>query len=398
MFLFAVSSPLTARPGTVASRLHPSAAIANTTAIFTMTLNEKANDIGILFQPRVTPEYESLVNFLTTHPDVDAWEDSIPFAVKNVKRAKAKNVDLLQDALQSGEGCAVIVEDALDSWPALQFWGTEYLVGVAGNLIVRVNDRAPARHADQLRDGGAQRTICVKLRDYVSYVTGLPASIEHINTKNPVTPFYLNGWRAFLECPVLEKDSPPPSFASPIDDTQDILRALDRQLFGSSGSNASSSLQMQQSDWCFRTNSNLNKVFIGPPGTITRLHYDAGDAHGWLAQVCGRKLFVLFPPSDSSNLYPLETEVETVQSPIDPLHPDTDRWPNYCHCKPQACLVQPGEAIVIPKGWWHFAVAVDQSITVQRNFYEAKSNANGLVKMVLQTIKNIKLSKGDQRV
>lgn len=28
----------------------------------------------------------------------------------------------------------------------------------------------------------------------------------------------------------------------------------------------------------------LNKLFVGPAGTITRLHYDAKDAHGWLAQ------------------------------------------------------------------------------------------------------------------
>ncbi len=29
---------------------------------------------------------------------------------------------------------------------------------------------------------------------------------------------------------------------------------------------------------------------------MTRLHYDAGDAHGWLAQLWGAKLFVLYPP------------------------------------------------------------------------------------------------------
>lgn len=42
---------------------------------------------------------------------------------------------------------------------------------------------------------------------------------------------------------------------------------------------------------------------MGPPGTITRLHYDAGRAHGYLGQVIGRKLFVLYPPSDEPHLY-----------------------------------------------------------------------------------------------
>ena len=38
-------------------------------------------------------------------------------------------------------------------------------------------------------------------------------------------------------------------------------------------------------DWAKLTNSKMNKLFIGPAATITRLHYDAHDAHGWLAQV-----------------------------------------------------------------------------------------------------------------
>ena len=39
----------------------------------------------------------------------------------------------------------------------------------------------------------------------------------------------------------------------------------------------------------------------------------------------------------------------------------------------------------MPRGWWHYALALDRSITVQRNFYHAASNAAGLVRMVLKT-------------
>ena len=38
---------------------------------------------------------------------------------------------------------------------------------------------------------------------------------------------------------------------------------------------------------------------MGPPGTVTRLHFDAARAHGYLGQVRGRKLFVVYPPSDT---------------------------------------------------------------------------------------------------
>jgi hypothetical protein len=48
----------------------------------------------------------------------------------------------------------------------------------------------------------------------------------------------------------------------------------------------------------------------------------AQRSHGSAWQVKGRKLFVCFAPSDTKHLYQMETEVETSQSPIDPLQPD----------------------------------------------------------------------------
>jgi hypothetical protein len=55
-------------------------------------------------------------------------------------------------------------------------------------------------------------------------------------------------------------------------------------------------------EWWRGVSGSLSKLFLGPAGTVTRLHYDAGDAHGWLAQLWGAKLFVLFPPSDTPHL------------------------------------------------------------------------------------------------
>jgi hypothetical protein len=106
-------------------------------------------------------------------------------------------------------------------------------------------------------------------------------------------------------------------------------------------------------------------------------------------QIVGRKLFVLFPP-DCGGLYKLDSEKETEQSPLDPLHPDLTRYPEYANARPLSCIVYPGQALLVPKGWWHYAVALDRSITVQRNFYHASSNAAGLVKMVLKTAAALK--------
>ena len=117
----------------------------------------------------------------------------------------------------------------------------------------------------------------------------------------------------------------------------------------------------------------------------------------------------------------LSGETETEQSAVDPLDPDTVRsLPLYAHACPRVFVLHPGEAVIIPQvwlpkeiypdrrccsrmclnkkvttcgrscdaarqGWWHYAVALDASITVMQNFYNAPSNAAGLVELVQKT-------------
>ena len=42
------------------------------------------------------------------------------------------------------------------------------------------------------------------------------------------------------------------------------------------------------------------------------------------------------------------------------------------------------------QGWWHYAVALDASITVMQNFYHAPTNAAGMVQLVLKSIAGLK--------
>ena len=104
----------------------------------------------------------------------------------------------------------------------------------------------------------------------------------------------------------------------------------------------------------------------------------------------GRKLFVCFAPSDTPHLYQLATEVETSQSPVDPLEPDLQRFPDYAKAQPYVFVLHPGEVVLVPKGWWHYAVSLDESITSMRNWYHAPSNASSLVQFVMKQINKTK--------
>jgi len=336
-----------------------------------------------------TPEFSSVLKFLRNNAalDPDSWPKRIPSAREAIRRITSKESQILLQSLTEGEGFPVIITDALDGME-LQIWLTfENLKAAASHLPVVVNNRAPARHADALPGGGgSQQTKAMLLGDYFELLESLPDSLTgYLDVPDEAgSPFYLNGWRAFLEVDSLPNDCPLPSFSSVLDDTVALLEAIDAKLFGGTSTNTSA-IGGQTSSWCNKVDANLTKLFVGPPGTVTRLHVDAGDAHGWLAQGVGCKLFILYPPSDGVHLDPLETEKETVQSAIDPLNPDMAQWPKYRQSSPVACVLHPGEAILIPRGWWHYAVSLERSVTLQRNFYHAESNAAGLVKMVMKT-------------
>lgn len=344
--------------------------------------------------PRITPEWSSLLKFVdeirnngsATAIQPEDWMNKIPYTTSCIKRVTSNDRGVLSQALK--DSFPVVVTDALQGWPAMKKWSLQSdskLYTLCKDVNVICNDRAPARHADTLPNGGGkQRSVSVSFGKYAEYVRGLPGNLMEFSTEEmrSSAPFYLNGWRALVEGPPsLKEDCPSASFIEPIDETVMLLQAINKKLFGAINSDDS---------WCYNVDANLTKLFIGPPGAMTRLHYDAGEAHGWLGQIEGRKLFILLPPSATEALKPLPTEKETIQSGLDPLQPDIEAWPKYTTAGAIACVVEPGEAVVIPEGWWHWAVALETSITYQRNFYNSGTNAGGLVKMVLETAAKLK--------
>lgn len=73
--------------------------------------------------------------------------------------------------LQEGVGQPIIITDAFKDWAATEKWSFKFFKERYGHLLVTVNDRAPARHADALETGvGAQRTEILPLREYIQYV------------------------------------------------------------------------------------------------------------------------------------------------------------------------------------------------------------------------------------
>lgn len=99
------------------------------------------------------------------------------------------------------------------------------------------------------------------------------------------------------------------------------------------------------------------KLWLGPKGTLTPLHH---DLHSILfAQVFGTKHVKLIPPFDTAFVYPCKT----FYSAVDPENVDAARFPEFLKATVLDVIVEPGDVLLLPVGWWHWVRALDVSIS-----------------------------------
>ena len=233
----------------------------------------------------------------------------------------------------------VVLTDAQDSWPARQKWTFEWLAEQYGDEMMPCSDLAPFfRHCDR----GNIRTVQAPLREFVRYVQGRPNIFGPLQAPDRV--FYANGWTPFL-------------------DHKDLLSDVSDRLYCVSDS-------IPTGDGPAKVfNASLTKIFMGPAGTVSRLHHDTYATHVWLSQIRGRKQFVCYPPGETHLLHSLPVdEVDGRTSLFDPSKPDYTRFPNARRAQAYSVVVEEGETVVLPARWWHWAKSLTPSITLMRNF------------------------------
>lgn len=128
------------------------------------------------------------------------------------------------------------------------------------------------------------------------------------------------------------------------------------------------------------------RAWLGPTGTYSPLHCDA--THGLLAQVVGVKRVRLLPPSAAPHLYaappPLQNTSLLPRAALAALAAAAgaahsapgsnaaaaaaalDAHPLLRQCQQllQGVVLAPGDALFIPRGWWHEVEALSPSVSV----------------------------------
>lgn len=97
-------------------------------------------------------------------------------------------------------------------------------------------------------------------------------------------------------------------------------------------------------------------MFFGGQGSKVALHYDIDMSHVFLNQIHGRKRVVLFAPDQSRNIY---HHPFTVASYVDLNNPDYEKYPALAAAKGFETILEPGETIFMPSGYWHYIEYTD---------------------------------------
>jgi hypothetical protein len=217
----------------------------------------------------------------------------------------------------------VVLTDLMADWPARHKWTLEYMKSHYGQLRVPVVSKNYAKPGK----GYLRPDRLVSFREFLELLEAGP------------TPLRIFAWNIFRAAPELRLDFRIPT----------IMKGFVKE---------------------------LPYMFFGGEGSKVGLHYDIDMSHVFLNQIHGRKRVLLFPPDQSRNLYHLPY---TVASYVDLSLPDFEKYPALHQAKGYEVVLQPGESLFMPSGYWHYIEYTDGGYSISlRAFGTVPERMRGL--------------------
>ena len=130
--------------------------------------------------------------------------------------------------------------------------------------------------------------------------------------------------------------------------------------------------------------SSVHRMPLIPPPAIPRLwignaakvatHNDPTENVAVVA--AGRRRFTLFPPQSEPDLYIGPADPTPAGTPVSMVHvtaPDLDRYPLFARAleEAQEAELLPGDAIFIPRNWWHHVEALEKFNVLVNYWWDA---------------------------
>jgi hypothetical protein len=207
----------------------------------------------------------------------------------------------------------LVLTDVAQQWPAMKRWSPQDLKTRFGHLDVEIQAERSADPNYEVNKLNHRRKV--RLADFVDRVlAGGPSNDYYLTANNEIL-------RKPEFAPLLNDIGTLPNFCK----AEDLPRSA--------------------------------SFWFGPAGTVTPLHHDTLMlCH---TQIVGRKRWRFISPLDIPKLY---NHFE-VYSPIDLDHPDLARFPLFRDVTVLEVIVEPGETVFLPLGWWHQVSSLDVSLS-----------------------------------
>lgn len=224
----------------------------------------------------------------------------------------------------------VIIKGLAEAYPAGQKWTMDYIKEICGDVMVDVFDNSNANSAS------AFTTPDLKMR-FSDYIDTL--------MKNKPTLLRMFLFNMFRERPELRKDFPCPK--------------VFRGILG-----------------------RIGFMFFGAKGIKVRIHQDMDMSNVMLTQFYGRKKVVVIAPEYSHLLYKLPFNTHSL---IDLDNPDYEKYPGLRYIEGYECVLEHGDSLFMPSGYWHYITYVDGgfSVSYRKLAYSIPAKVKGFLNVCI---------------
>ena len=141
---------------------------------------------------------------------------------------------------------------------------------------------------------------------------------------------------------------------------------------GESSANYSVGVSLPQECWHYfvppfldREDFNAPQLWMGAAAgqePVTALHRDC--LTGFLCHLYGRKKFLLYSPDQAELVYPFKRFNAHQPCRVTPSAPDLERYPLFAKARPIETILEPGDVLINPVGWFHEVYALGPVISV----------------------------------
>jgi hypothetical protein len=258
----------------------------------------------------------------------------------------------------------LIITGAVDYWPALKRWSESFLID---------SSKTEASGPDSA-DGEGPTFRATSATAPLAATFTLQGYFRYLHETHEEAPLYLFDRNFMRKLQSLKGHYDVPRYFRSVDDSS--VYSTDKGLSGTDLFRLFGPEARPDYRW----------LICGPKRSGSIFHIDPNSTNAWNVSVQGRKKWIFYPPHVSPPGVVMSHDGADVTVPISTGEWLLSFWEQHLEARknpdptmrPLEAVVQPGEVIFVPHGYWHMVVNLDHCIALTHNYVSTSNLANCL--------------------